>query len=132
MPGCDTAQVRGVDPCLPGKVFEAPAAHQALFLELRAKCGRHAMRHIGHTFRRHRGAVLTHPTFSRLTAAAGRGGPSSSKGRAMSDDITRMNDPDFLAEYSRTREDLEALTDHMRKLTEEFDRRAAAQWASVS
>jgi hypothetical protein len=43
-----------------------------------------------------------------------------------------MNDPDFLAEYSRTREDLEALTDHMRKLTEEFDRRAAAQWASVS
>jgi hypothetical protein len=29
-------------------------------------------------------------------------------------------------------EDLEALTDHMRKLTEEFDRRAAAQWASAS
>jgi hypothetical protein len=50
----------------------------------------------------------------------------------MSDDITQMNDPDFLAEYSRTREGLEALTDHMRKLTEEFDRRAAAQWASVS
>ena len=50
----------------------------------------------------------------------------------MSDDITQLNDPDFLAEYSRTREDLEALTDRMRELTEEFDRRAAAQWASAS
>ncbi|MGH3247976.1 MAG: hypothetical protein ACRDOI_17490 [Trebonia sp.] len=48
------------------------------------------------------------------------------------EDITRMNDPDFLAEYSRARENLAALTDHMRKLTEEFDRRARAQWASAS
>jgi len=50
----------------------------------------------------------------------------------MSDDIAQMNDPDFLAEYGRTRENLEALTDRMRELTEEFDRRAAAQWASAS
>jgi hypothetical protein len=50
----------------------------------------------------------------------------------MSDDITQMNDPDFLAEYSRTRANLEALTDHMAKLTEEVDRRAATQWASAS
>jgi hypothetical protein len=30
------------------------------------------MCHIGYTFRRRRGTVLTHPTFNRLTAAAGR------------------------------------------------------------
>ena len=50
----------------------------------------------------------------------------------MSEDITQMNDPDFLAEYSRVRDTLETLADRMRKLTEEFDRRARAQWASVS
>ncbi len=51
----------------------------------------------------------------------------------MSDsEIEAMNDPDFLAEYSRTREELEALTDRMRKLTAEFDRRAYAQWTSTS
>jgi hypothetical protein len=49
-----------------------------------------------------------------------------------SDDITAMNDPDFLAEYKRVRDTLEALTDRMRELTQEFDRRAAAQWASAS
>jgi hypothetical protein len=43
-----------------------------------------------------------------------------------------MDDPDFLAEYSRTRNTTEALSDRMRRLTEEFDRRAAAQWASAS
>jgi hypothetical protein len=49
-----------------------------------------------------------------------------------SDDFTAMNDPDFLAEYGRVRNTLEALGDRMRKLTEEFDRRARAQWASAS
>ena len=49
-----------------------------------------------------------------------------------SDDFAAMNDPDFLAEYSRVRENLEALTDRMRELTSEFDRRAAAKWASAS
>jgi hypothetical protein len=43
-----------------------------------------------------------------------------------------MSDPDFLAEYSRVRESLEALTDRMRKLTNEFDRRAGIAWASAS
>ena len=49
-----------------------------------------------------------------------------------SDDFTAMSDPDFLAEYSRVRESLEALTDRMRDLTSEFDRRAGAKWASAS
>ena len=49
-----------------------------------------------------------------------------------SDDFTAMNDPDFLAEYRRTRESLEALTDRMGKLTSELDRRAGAKWASAS
>ena len=49
-----------------------------------------------------------------------------------SDDFTAMNDPDFLAEYRRVRESLEALSDRMRKLTDEFDRRAAAKWASAN
>jgi hypothetical protein len=48
------------------------------------------------------------------------------------DDFTAMNDPDFLAEYRRVRESLEALTDRMRKLNSELDRRAGAKWASVS
>jgi hypothetical protein len=51
----------------------------------------------------------------------------------MSDsELEALTDPDFLAEYSRVRESLEALTDRMRRLTEEFDRRAGAKWASAS
>jgi hypothetical protein len=50
----------------------------------------------------------------------------------MSDDFSMMNDPDFLSEYGRVRETLEALSDRMRELTAEFDRRAAAKWASAS
>jgi hypothetical protein len=42
-----------------------------------------------------------------------------------------MDDPDFLAEYSQVLDTLEALSDRMRKLTEEFDRRAGAKWASA-
>jgi hypothetical protein len=55
-----------------------------------------------------------------------------SEGKAMSDnaDLTTMNDPEFLAEYGRVRENLEALTERMRSLTNEFDRRAASKWAS--
>lgn len=49
-----------------------------------------------------------------------------------SDDFTAMNDPDFLAEYGRARETLEAALNRMRKMTEEFDRRAGIQWASAS
>ena len=60
--------------------------------------------------------------------------PSSTKGRAMggSDNLTAMSDPDFLAEYGRVRDALEALTERMRKLTEEFDRRAGAKWATAN
>jgi hypothetical protein len=50
----------------------------------------------------------------------------------MSDDFTAMDDPDFLAEYGRVRETLETLSDRMRELTVEFDRRAGAKWASAS
>jgi hypothetical protein len=49
-----------------------------------------------------------------------------------SDDFTEMNDPDFLTEYGRVRDRLEALANRMRKMTEEFDRRARAKWASAS
>jgi hypothetical protein len=49
-----------------------------------------------------------------------------------SDDFTAMNDPDFLAEYRRACETLEAAAGRMRKLSEELDRRAAAKWATVS
>lgn len=49
-----------------------------------------------------------------------------------SNDFTAMSDPDFLAEYGRVRDALEVLTGRMRKLTEEFDRRAGAKWASAS
>jgi hypothetical protein len=49
-----------------------------------------------------------------------------------SDDFSTMNDPDFLAEYGRVRDSLEAVSDRMRRLTEEFDRRAGAKWAPAS
>jgi hypothetical protein len=48
------------------------------------------------------------------------------------DDFTAMSDPDFLAEYGRSRRALEKLTDRVRRLTDEFDRRASKQWASAS
>jgi hypothetical protein len=48
------------------------------------------------------------------------------------DDFTAMDDPAFLAEYGRVRETLETLSDRMRELTREFDRRASAKWASAS
>ena len=51
---------------------------------------------------------------------------------SVSDDFSTMNDPDFLDEYNRVRNTIETLTDRMRKLTEEFDRRAGAHWASAS
>jgi hypothetical protein len=49
-----------------------------------------------------------------------------------SDDFSAMNDPDFLAEYGQARHTLEAALNRMRKMTEEFDRRAGVQWASAS
>lgn len=46
----------------------------------------------------------------------------------MDDDITRMNDPDFLAERRRVRETIETLTERMASLDEEFIRRASLSW----
>jgi hypothetical protein len=88
------------------------------------------MSHIGHTFRWLRGKTARYPVPG--SGASGATTPPGVKGKAMdsSDDISRMNDPDFLAEYSRTRETLEGLTDRMRTLTDEFDRRARATWSS--
>jgi hypothetical protein len=48
------------------------------------------------------------------------------------DDFSEMNDPDFLTEYGRVRDTLESLANRMRKMTEEFDRRAKAKWAPAS
>ena len=48
------------------------------------------------------------------------------------DDISAMNDPDFLAEYKRVREAIEALRERYRLLTIEFDRRAYATWSQAS
>jgi hypothetical protein len=49
-----------------------------------------------------------------------------------SDEFTAMSDPDFLAERKRVREALEALGERYRLINIEFDRRAAATWATAS
>jgi hypothetical protein len=49
-----------------------------------------------------------------------------------SGEYATMNDPDFLAERKRVREELQELTARYRKLNEEFDRRAKTAWASAS
>ena len=46
------------------------------------------------------------------------------------DDFSAMDDPEFLAERRRVRELIEALRERYEALTREFDRRAAAKWAS--
>jgi hypothetical protein len=45
-----------------------------------------------------------------------------------SGDFASMSDPDFLAERTRVREELQELTERFRMLNEEFDRRARAAW----
>jgi len=46
----------------------------------------------------------------------------------MDEDFSTMDDPDFLAERRRVRETVEALTERLAKLDDEFIRRAAAKW----
>jgi hypothetical protein len=46
----------------------------------------------------------------------------------MDDDFSAMDDPDFLAERRRVKETIEALTELLVKLDDEFIRRAAAKW----
>ena len=48
------------------------------------------------------------------------------------DEFAVMNDPDFLAERKRVREELQQLTERYRQLNEEFDRRASTAWAPAS
>ena len=46
----------------------------------------------------------------------------------MDEDLSAMDDPDFLAERRRVRETIEALTERLATLDKEFIRRAAAKW----
>lgn len=48
------------------------------------------------------------------------------------DEFTRLDDPAFLAERARVREELAELTERYRKLNEEFDWRARSAWAPAS
>lgn len=48
------------------------------------------------------------------------------------DEFVVLNDPDFLAERKRVREELQQLTERYQQLNEEFDRRAASAWAPAS
>ena len=47
-------------------------------------------------------------------------------------DLAELDDPAFLAERRRVREELQALTERYRRLDEEFIRRARSAWAPVS
>ncbi|HET9081084.1 MAG TPA: hypothetical protein VFO01_11310 [Trebonia sp.] len=55
-------------------------------------------------------------------------------GRAMgdSDDIRQMSDPDFLAERTRVRQTIQALTERLAELDEEFINRARAAWTEAA
>lgn len=46
----------------------------------------------------------------------------------MDEDFSSMSDPDFLAERKRVRETIEALTERLARLDDEFIHRAAARW----
>jgi hypothetical protein len=48
------------------------------------------------------------------------------------DEFAQLDDPAFLAERKRVREELQELTERYRKLNEEFDRRTRTAWASAS
>lgn len=50
----------------------------------------------------------------------------------VSDDIRQMSDPDFLAERARVRETIEALTERMAELDDEFVERAGAAWTEAA
>jgi hypothetical protein len=50
----------------------------------------------------------------------------------MDQDLSVMSDPDFLAERRRARETMEALTEYLAKLDEEFIRRASARWQAAA
>ena len=47
------------------------------------------------------------------------------------DDIRQMSDPDFLAERTRVREAIEALTERLAELDDEFINRARSAWTGA-
>jgi hypothetical protein len=47
------------------------------------------------------------------------------------DEFTRLDDPAFLAERRRVREELQELIERYRRINEEFDRRARVTWATA-
>jgi hypothetical protein len=49
----------------------------------------------------------------------------------VSADIRQLSDPDFLAERTRVRETIEALTERMAELDDEFIKRARSAWAEA-
>jgi hypothetical protein len=53
------------------------------------------------------------------------------KAMADSDDIRQMSDPAFLAERTRVRETIGALTERLAELDDEFIKRARAAWAEA-
>lgn len=48
------------------------------------------------------------------------------------EDLSKLDDPAFLAERRRVREALQSLTERYAALTAEFDRRAGAQWKAAA
>jgi hypothetical protein len=49
-----------------------------------------------------------------------------------SDDIRKLSDPDFLAERTRVREAIEALTERLAELDDEFINRARSAWTEAA
>lgn len=50
----------------------------------------------------------------------------------MDEDFSVLSDPDFLAERKRVRETIEALTERLARLDDEFTRRATASWQEAT
>lgn len=59
-------------------------------------------------------------------------GPPPIRSRAMDKDFSTLSDPDFLAERKRVRETIEALTERLARLDDEFIRRASASWQEAT
>ena len=47
-------------------------------------------------------------------------------------EFTHLDDPAFLAERKRVREELQDLAERYRRINEEFDRRARTTWTSTN
>jgi hypothetical protein len=78
------------------------------------------------------GGDTHYPPNTRTTPNQEKADPRQETGKAMDDDFSAMNDPDFLAERTRVRETIEALTERLTRLDDEFIRRAAARWQEAT